>query len=526
MLVVAMHALPELETIKALGSYYTPEGLANTVAEWVVRSGNERVLEPSVGGGALASAAVRRARQINPRASHFSLVCCDVSDVAIAALPPMDCPVELHISDFLKLSPSEVGLVDAIAMNPPFTRNHALPADIRGRLRAEFGIAGAAGLWVYFLLHGMRFLQRGGRMAAIVPASITFSNYGRAVLERLCKSFSSVELRRMVDTPAWVTKAEERGALLLADGHGCGQAPFPDPTSWLASGERTADIFAGNPLPYRQALLAATALDEIATLAIGAVTGHNRIFLLSEPERVSEQIDINAVRPIVSRARHVPGLLISPTGLREMADNGEKTWLLAPANIDERRTGIRARLARVNRAQRKGTVWLNKRDPWWDVEVPDRCDAIFTYMNHGAPRLVLADGRIACTNTLHNVRFKKSTRRPVQIAAALTMVTTFGQLSAELRGRVYGGGVLKFELQDARRLPVLPANGSCTIGNLRKVDAVWRDRGEQAARTAADRIMLQPIFGSEWKQAAREMEAELLRLRAERQNLGEPPAAI
>ena len=202
-----MYALNEPSSVKTLGSYYTPEGLANTVAEWVVRTGHERLLEPSVGGGALASAAVRRARVINPGANRFSLICCDLSEAAIAAFPAMNCPVDLYASDFLAMSPSEIGSVDAIAMNPPFTRNHALPTDLRHRLRAEFAISGAAGLWVYFLLHGMRFLKRGGRMAAIVPASIAFSNYGRAALEKICASFSSVELRRMVDTPAWITKA-------------------------------------------------------------------------------------------------------------------------------------------------------------------------------------------------------------------------------------------------------------------------------------------------------------------------------
>lgn len=516
----AMHALHDPDTTKALASYYTPEGLANTVADWVVRTGRERLLEPSVGGGALAVAAIRRARVINPWANDFSLVCCDVSHAAIAALPAMNCPIDLHVCDFLALKPEGVGSVDAVAMNPPFIRNHALPTEVRQRLRAEFEINGAAGLWVYFLLHAARFLKRGGRMAAIVPASITFSNYGRNALERLCQSFSSVELRRMVDTPAWVTKAEERGALLLAEGYGCGQAKSPDPTSWLASGVRTSDIFAGNPLLYREALLAATPLGAIASMSIGAVTGHNRTFLLSEPERVLENIDISVVRPIVARARHAPGLIVSPAGLRTLASKGEKTWLLSPADIDQRHTGVRARLARISSAQRRGTLWLNKRDPWWRVQLPHQCDAIFTYMNHGAPRLVLAEGELTCTNTLHNVRFKDGIKRPTQIAAALTMISTFGQLSAELRGRVYGGGVLKFELQEARTLPVLPANGQCTLANLRRTDVAWRNGGEDAARGLADRLMLAPIFGERWPEASREMESELLRLRAERLNGG------
>lgn len=515
-----MHALHDPNTTKALASYYTPEGLANTIADWVVRTGRERLLEPSVGGGALATAAVRRARVINPAENDFSLVCCDISDAAIAALPAMNCPIDLYTRDFLSLSPIEVGSVDAVAMNPPFIRNHALPADVRKRLRAEFAIGGAAGLWVYFLLHATRFLNRGGRIAAIVPASITFSNYGRDALEQLCRSFSNVELRRMIDTPAWATKAEERGALLLAEGYGCGQTKSPDPTSWSASGVRTADIFAGNPLIYREALLAATPLGEIASMSIGAVTGHNRTFLLSESERISEMIDISAVRSIVARARHVPGLIVSPKGLRALAAEGEKTWLLLPPDIDQRCSGIRARLARIGPLQRRETLWLNKRNPWWRVQLPRKCDAIFTYMNHGAPRLVLAEGEVTCTNTLHNVRFKEHVKRPTQIAAALTMVSTFGQLSAELCGRIYGGGVLKFELQEARTLPVLPANGQCTLGNLRRVDAAWRNAGEDAARALADRLVLEPIFGDRWPEASREMEYELLRLRAERLNSG------
>ena len=207
---------------KELGAFYTPTTIAERLADWVVRSGAERLLEPSVGAGALVKAATDRAVARGMDALPRLLVC-DI-DLAAIEVISLKLPVgsEARAIDFLQLEPTSTGLFDGVIANPPFTRNHAMSIRRRTLLRKRFSTTGSPGLWVHFLVHSLDFLVKGGRLAAIVPASALFANYGRAALERLAAKFQSVELYRIVDKPLWVNCTDERGAIILANGYGLG----------------------------------------------------------------------------------------------------------------------------------------------------------------------------------------------------------------------------------------------------------------------------------------------------------------
>lgn len=497
---------------KALGAFYTPQTIAEMLAEWAIRAPDDSVLEPSAGEGALVRAALEAfGRKFGP-AARPKIFACDIDPSAtasIAAWLPAD--HGLQTCDFLALDPRSVGLSRVVIANPPFTRNHDIPSSDRGALRLRFAVDGAAGLWVYFLAHACTFLAPGGRLAAVIPAAATFTAYGRRTIERLCQSFTSVEVRTFVDKPVWVNGADERGAIVLADGYGRGACEAPTITRWSTFGLPQADIHAGNPACFQEVLAESVPLGSMATLSIGAVTGCNRVFLLTERERVAAGIDVSEVVTIASRARHVPGLFVSPQDLADLANAGEKTWLLAPTDIRRQRAGVRARLALIDRAARRRTLWLNKRSPWWQVDHSGRCDAVFTYMNDRGPRLVLADGPLHCTNTLHRVTFDDDIEAWQRFSSALTMVSTFGQLAAEREGRSYGGGVLKFELGNARNLPVL--HREVDRAQLAAVDQALRSGDLIAARNGADRLLLPAVLGASWQSAAKEMSAQLAMFR-------------
>lgn len=502
---------------KALGAFYTPQTIADVLAHWIVRSGNERLLEPSIGEGALVKAALARAHEIAGTDRQVRFLACDIDAEALATVRPwLVSEHELHSIDFLELDPTGVHKVDGVIANPPFTRNHALEISRRNLLRQRFGVEGAAGLWVHFLVHACKFLAPNGRLAAVVPAAVVFTQYGRAALERICQQFATVEVRQIVDKPMWGNAADERGAIILADGYGVAACGDPVFSRWSSTGERLTDAYAGNSICFRESMMAAVTLNSVASLSIGAVTGCNQVFLLNEQERVLENIDENQLVSIAARARHIPGLRVSREDLRELATQHERTWLLAPKDIDRSREGVRRRLARISRDKRRKTVWLNKRKPWWAVDSGPDCDAIFTYMNDKGPRLVLAGPGVKCTNTLHRVLFRERVSHQDRCAAALTLVSTFGQLAAEQLGRTYGGGVLKFELTDARRLPVLLPGEEIAEPSLTFVDLALRSGKMGAARQAADQVLLPRIFGRSWRSAVEEMSRDLARLRADR----------
>jgi predicted RNA methylase len=497
------------EDLKLLGAFYTPRQVAVHLAEWAVRNGAESVLEPSAGDGALVSAALAIGAQRSQAAiPALSVVAVDIDPVAVRALGGIEGNVEGLGGDFLHLEPSQLGLFDVVLANPPFTRNHSLPVVTRNALRKRFDVSGAAGLWVYFALHSMTFLKRGGRMALVVPASAQFSHYGEQLVGRIREQFSDVQLLSLDKNPSWVGKADERGALLLADGFSNGASEAVARSVWNQTLKPVKSSVADKL--YAQSLR----LGSLSTITIGAVTGRNRLFLMSDDERRNVALSSGYFKPIVSRSRQLAGLRISNTDLRQLARKGAKTLLLHPAKCS---ADISLYLSQLDADEIDAVSWFRKRDPWWRVDLGPKCDAVLTCMSHLGPRLVLADNGVYCTNTLHRVVFASHVPASVRRAAALTVLSTFGQLMAERLGRPYGGGVLKIEPSGARNLPILLPGRNIGVASMRRLDQLLREGNDIQARALADEITLKPFLGRKWRAALESMEEEIVYHRTRRQ---------
>jgi adenine-specific DNA-methyltransferase len=506
-----------LPTLKELGAFYTPESTAASLARWAIRSGRERILEPSIGGGALLRAVLSHASELS-ETHQIRAVACDIDRAAIAILrSQLGGFVEFIEGDFLNLSPLNCGKFDVVIANPPFTRNHSLGRRRSKALRRRFSIEGPAGLWVHFLVHAMEFLKEGGRLASIAPGSSLFTKYGDALMHRLCGRFSDVNLFQLEDKPLWGGGADERGAIILADGYGLGPVSSYGKKIWRLNESLRESPAASMPTAYQRLFAKADELSKIAQLSIGLVTGCNRVFLLSESERQQLGLRSSWVKPTITRARQIRGLTVSRQDLLDLAEKGEKTWLLSPRELSGRNNPARQRLSQLTKAKRNSTAWFKKRTPWWKVDLGPPCDAVFTYMNDRGPRLALVDRGIFCTNTLHRVIFRSTALKSQKIGALLTLLTTFGQLAAEQIGRVYGGGVLKFELSDARKIPVLRATATLTTQRLGKLDDLLRAGRHKEATNLADELLLKDILGKTWKADVAELGAELTRRRVARQ---------
>ena len=503
-----MQLIAPAQTPRELAAFYTPATIADALAEWVVKTGQERLLEPSVGEGALVEAAMARANSRFGLAARLKFLACDINPRAIEAVAArLPAGSEARSIDFLQLDVLTTGKFAGAILNPPFTRNHAIEQTRRSILRERFGITGAAGLWVHFLFHAVEFLDVGARLAAVVPASALFSSYGQKALDRLADQFAEFHLLRITDKPVWVNGAQEKGVLVLGAGFRCGSSFVPPPTLWSSAGDPAEGPITASA--FERIVAESQPFGSLASIAIGIVTGCNDVFLISEEERSRSAIGRDDVLPVVGRARHVRGLSISTDELIDLGGVGEKTWLLNPENLGSRGSGIRSQLAKIGPARRRSTLWFSKRSPWWKVDVGEPCDAVFTYMNDFGPRLVLADNDIRCTNTLHQVHFLASTSHEQRLAASLSLVSTFGQLAAERIGRSYGGGVLKFELLEARCLPILPAGNGSLEEPFVLADHALRIGDREKAREIADRTLLRPLLGSSWQSAVDLMDCEL-----------------
>lgn len=123
--------------------FQTPPAIAARLVSLLDLQHGARVLEPSAGLGRILDA-------LQPFAPS-EIVAVDVAPDCTAELFRQDrAGVTIKQRDFLSVTPLELGLFDAVAMNPPFT----MRADVRHILRA------------------VNFLQPGGKLAALCMAGL------------------------------------------------------------------------------------------------------------------------------------------------------------------------------------------------------------------------------------------------------------------------------------------------------------------------------------------------------------------
>ena len=133
---------------QALQAFYTPVELADRVAALADPKPSERVLEPSIGEGALALAVTRREDSV-------SIVGYDRDVGAVLrAKDALLCSV-ISVIDFLDVAPEPT--FDLVVMNPPFTKDQDID----------------------HVMHAWKFVRPGGRLVSIMSATWSHRGGGR-----------------------------------------------------------------------------------------------------------------------------------------------------------------------------------------------------------------------------------------------------------------------------------------------------------------------------------------------------------
>jgi adenine-specific DNA-methyltransferase len=143
----------------------------------------------------------------------------------------------------------------------------------------------------------------------------------------------------------------------------------------------------------------------------------------------------------------------------------------------------------------KNITFTKKRKIWYqpnDGRIPD---AFFPYMHHQGPRLIINNAGVTSTNTIHRVFFCNETITSdyEKNLLAISLQTTYSQLSAELEGRVYGSGALKHEPSEAKSIKIIwSVKISPNIVNraYKIIDSLIRQSRVEDARRIANRVLM------------------------------------
>lgn len=444
---------------KRFGSYYTPPALANRICRWALAAEGGSVLDPACGDGAFLFEASRLA-------PDRSLTGVDIDSRAIQAARTRLPQARLILDDFFHFA-RRAEKFDAVVGNPPFVRFQNFEGRSRvARLLSDQGtpLPETANMWAAFALLAASLVRSGGRMAIVVPREALFADYAASALSALRKRFARVETTPL---EGFHFDSLQKVALLRCDRAGGTSRPAIEDPYWrapeLAPAEREA---------FERALRPMIPLSSWARIRTGVVTGDQSFFVLDSAALRRSRLGRDQRIPVL----HTPSQIL---GLR--IDASER-WLFHPTRLDAAaRRYIREGESRNVPLRYKCRV----RTPWWKLEVPIP-SGFLGYLVSDRPRMA-ANGRAhACTNNLHRV----DTPEPFRLAAAFANPVTF--LAIEAAGRVYGGGVLKIEPGDSKRIPVPPLLPPVELAE--RLDRLWR-RGEEGPALEASARWLASAVG-------------------------------
>jgi adenine-specific DNA-methyltransferase len=466
---------------KARGAFFTPDELAVFLAQWAVRTPQDRILEPSCGEASLLTAAGLRLRALGGRTTLIGLDVHEPSvDAAREHLRTEHLRAEVRVADFFDEKP--VRRFDVVIGNPPYIRYQSFSGKDRAKAqRASLAqgvrLSGLANAWAAFVVHATSFLRKDcGRLALVLPAALLSVNYAAPVRRFLMDRFASVKL--IMFEQRVFPDVQEEVVLLLAEGSGPTSQfdlfQVRDLEGLLAIGGSSAEgsrawTPADTDDKWTEALLPAPAADLYAELTegpnfnvlgdwgetdLGMVTGNNKFFALTAAE-VSELglADNELLRISPPGSRHLRGLTFSEKTFAEMATDGSPVYLFYPGKDNPSEAAQRY----IKQGEEQGIDRAYKcmnRSPWWRVPTLRIPDLFLTYMNQDVPRLVRNQAKAAHLNSIHGVTLKRAHRELGTDLLPIAMLNSVTMLGAELVGRSYGGGILKIEPKEADRLPM------------------------------------------------------------------------
>jgi adenine-specific DNA-methyltransferase len=529
---------------KELGAFYTPAEMAEKLVRWAVREPGDRALDPSFGGMVFVEQAYERLLELGvaPEDGRAQVHGCELDQMAFEAAG--EGPLRLGglvQGDFLAVKAGEMlPEVEAVVGNPPYVRYQLFgeAGDVGRRIAREAGVSLSAmsSSWAPFVVHATAFVKEGGRMALVLPAELLHAQYAGEVRRFLQEQFGKVVLA-LFEQRIFPGVTEEV-VFLLAEGRGAGPAGRLEVIQYEGLADFDVDRLLDRVTPEEDAhamhanLLAQLLPEETrdllekisgdrrvkklgayADVDIGTVTGANDYFLFKGED--DEGIAPGLLRPIVSRAAHLPGARFTADDYEDLAARGANYRLLA-LDSDTPEVSWQTAEAYLRRGEELGISERYKcqqRDDWWSVPIPGadgRPDLFLTYCAAEHPRLVVNEARLLHTNAVHGVRLKKGGVAASSLAAGFANSLTL--LSAELEGRSYGGGVLKLEPSEAESI-VIPPLGNIA-SKLKAVDLQLRDGCLSEVLDIVDQVVLGKGLGlTEDEMASLRTGAEKLRSR-------------
>ncbi len=203
---------------------------------------------------------------------------------------------------------------------------------------------------------------------------------------------------------------------------------------------------------------------------------------------------------ILTKFRYAKGLVLERADVDTLLEIGTDCLLVDTTKANEINGYLQTYLEIFpkDKIETMATFTRRKRSGIWhrfnDNRIPD---AFFPYMQNKGTWIVINNAGINATNSIHRFYRKSNVTEKEIKLSAISILSTFSQLSAEVEGRTYGAGVLKHEPSEAVKIKILmPDIEERKIDSAtKKIDELLRNGLHQEARKSADELLLEQYTG-------------------------------
>lgn len=446
------------------GAIYTPSTIVKAMLSWAERFGApDRVVDPGSGSGRFLVEAGRsfpKARLVGIERDPLAALTAR-ANLAVCGFASRS---EIRVEDFRDTRLEQQPGPTLFIGNPRYVRHHRIPANWKAWLKAQaadLGIraSGLAGLHAYFFLAIAKLGNPGDYGSLVTSAEWLDVNYGRLIRELFLESLGGTGIYVVnPDVALFPGTATTSAITTFHFGSRPSTIRFsngsrPESGSELGRGEgvdrgalATAARWSGFLQPRREIPRDYVQLGELCRVHRGQVTGANRIWIAGDH---SENLPAEVLYRSVTKARELLNagpVLADASALRNVIDIPANLSVLGPSS----RAAVEAFLESAERMGARAGYVARHRSAWWSVRLRPPAPILATYMARRPPAFVLNRALARHINVAHGLY----PREPMDDRLLLALVGWLRDASSTFEGRVYAGGLTKFEPREMERILV------------------------------------------------------------------------
>ncbi len=449
---------------RADGAVYTPPAIVKAMLSWAETVGEpDRVIDPGAGSGRFLLEAGRRFPRALLIAIERDPLAALTARANLAASGMAD-RAEVRVEDFLT---SDLGGSNGRTLfvgNPPYVRHHLIDPKHKDWLKNQADAMGLrasalAGLHVYFFLAIARRAKADDYGALITAAEWLDVNYGQLVRDLFLDRLGGQSVYMIEPKAELFPDTATTGAVTTFTVNG---KPTSARLARITQPSGLGDLSGGRRV-RRERLIAEkrwshftrtpteipedyVKLGELCRVHRGQVTGANRVWIAGEH---SGGLPDGLLFPTVTRAKELirtGPVLADADELKRVIDLPPDLSTLGKADL----AAVEKFLSIAEEMGAKKSYVARHRFAWWSVRLREPAPILATYMARRPPTFVLNEAEARHLNIAHGL-YPRENMAPGVLSA---LVRCLRGASSVNGGRVYAGGLIKFEPREMERIVV------------------------------------------------------------------------